>query len=126
MNLGSANYEYVCQIIRWRDGDTLDISADLGFRISIRQTVRLYGLNAPEVRSRDREEKTRGLAALVFVCDLAPPGEMVRVRSHKDGEEKFGRWLAEVILADGRVVNDELVKAGHAVPYDGKGPRPKS
>ena len=54
-------YTYNCEITRVVDGDTCDITLDLGFNIMHKARVRLHGINAPESRTRDKEEKYRGL-----------------------------------------------------------------
>ena len=56
-------YEYNATIRRWVDGDTVDVTLDLGFDILYNNRIRLYGINTPESRTRDLEEKERGLAA---------------------------------------------------------------
>ena len=55
--------EYECQITKVVDGDTVDCLINLGFNVIIRQRVRMYGINTPESRTRDLEEKEKGLAA---------------------------------------------------------------
>ena len=56
-------YEYNAQVLRVVDGDTVDVLIDCGFSTFRKERVRLYGINAPESRTRDKEEKKRGLAA---------------------------------------------------------------
>ena len=53
-------YEYKAKLVRVVDGDTIDCEIDLGFDITVRQRVRFAGINAPESRTRDLEEKKRG------------------------------------------------------------------
>jgi micrococcal nuclease len=61
-------YEYKITIDRWVDGDTVDVDIDLGFDIILKkQRVRLHGINAPESRTKDLEEKEKGLAAKEFL-----------------------------------------------------------
>jgi endonuclease YncB( thermonuclease family) len=113
----AADYLYDCEIISWRDGDTLVADCDLGFRLTFRQAVRLYGCDAPELHGPTRKA---GLAALAYAESLAPPGSAVLVQSYKPRPaDRYGRWLARVTLPDGRDVSAELIRAGHAVPYDG-------
>ena len=60
-------YEYKCVIDRWVDGDTVDVDIDLGFDVVLKkQRVRLYGIDAWESRTRDKEEKAKGLEAKEF------------------------------------------------------------
>lgn len=117
---------YVRKVIitRWVDGDTAELSIDLGFDVAYKTSLRLYGCNAPESRTKNADEKRRGVAAKALVNELAPPGSAVTVKSYKSGDEKYGRFLAEVFLVDGRSVGAELIKAGLALPWDGTGVRP--
>ena len=94
-------YEYRCKIDRVVDGDTVDVDIDLGFGIWLRkERVRLYGIDTPECRTRDLEEKKYGLAAKSFVQDLLPVGSMQTLRTRKDDKGKFGRILGEFVVYD--------------------------
>jgi micrococcal nuclease len=118
------DYVRSAMVLRWVDGDTVRLLVDLGFKVKLEVDARLYGLNTPESRSKDKAEKKRGLAAKAFAEALAPPGSVVPVRSHKCGNEKYGRWLAEVLLANGTTVNEQMLANGHAIAWDGRGERP--
>jgi len=111
-------YEYSAIIRRWVDGDTVDVTLDLGFDIWYNNRVRLLGFNTPESRTRDLEEKERGLAAKERVKELCPVGSTVTVKTTKDGRGKYGRILGEIYV-DGLNVNVQLIKEGHAVEYFG-------
>ena len=94
-------YEYRCKIDRVVDGDTVDVDIDLGFGIWLRkERIRLYGIDTPECRTRDLEEKKYGLAAKSFVQDLLPVGSMQTLRTRKDDKGKFGRILGEFVVYD--------------------------
>ena len=94
-------YEYRCKIDRVVDGDTVDVDIDLGFGIWLRkERVRLYGIDTPECRTRDLEEKKYGLVAKSFVQDLLPVGSMQTLRTRKDDKGKFGRILGEFVVYD--------------------------
>ena len=94
-------YEYRCKIDRVVDGDTVDVDIDLGFGIWLRkERVRLYGIDTPESRTRDLEEKKYGLASKSFVQDLLPVGSMQTLRTRKDDKGKFGRILGEFVVYD--------------------------
>ena len=85
-------FEYRAKLVKVVDGDTIDLDIDLGFNIHIRERVRLYGVNTPEVRG---SEKKSGMAAKAFVkwwlqVDKGP----IMVRTVKDKRGKFGRMLA--------------------------------
>ena len=115
-------YTYNCEITRVVDGDTCDITLDLGFNIMHKARVRLHGINAPESRTRDKEEKYRGLQAKARFMDLVKD-RPTRVISHDKGE--YGRVLGEILIESKKTkdnwlnVNKQLVKEGHAVEYFG-------
>lgn len=113
-------YDYRATVLRWVDGDTVDLLVDLGFTVQVRQRFRLLGIDTPEVNRKASREA--GNAATAYAAGLAPVGCDVVVQSHKTG--KFGRWLAVVLPVDGdgeplQSVNDALLEAGHARPYGG-------
>ena len=116
-------YEYDAEILRVIDGDTLVALIDVGFHIHIKSTLRLYGINTPEQRTKNLEEKEKGIAATKRVIDLLQQCDnKVRIKSH--GLGKFGRCLAEVQFTskDKKCVinlNRTLVAEGHAVDYFG-------
>ena len=63
-------YEYKCELIKVVDGDTIDVLIDVGFSTYRKERVRLYGINTPECRTRDKEEKIKGLAAKARLKDI--------------------------------------------------------
>jgi micrococcal nuclease len=111
-------YEYKATIRRVVDGDTVDVTLDLGFDILYNNRIRLLGIDAPESRTRDLEEKALGLAAKDRVKELCPVGSTVILRTTKDGKGKFGRILGEIFVEE-QSVNKLLVEEGHAVEYFG-------
>ena len=113
-------YEYNATVTHVVDGDTMDVTLDLGFDILYNNRIRLVGINTPESRTRDLEEKARGLAAKDRVLELCPVGSTVTVKTTKDGRGKFGRILGEIFVPGVvQSVNQLLVEEGHAVEYDG-------
>ena len=113
-------YEYKAIVRRVVDGDTVDVTLDLGFDILYNNRIRLHGINAPESRTSDPEEKVRGLAAKDRVKELCPVGSAVTIKTIKDERGKFGRILGEIWLETlPGSVNEILVKEGHAVEYFG-------
>jgi endonuclease YncB( thermonuclease family) len=99
------------------DGDTVDASCELGFETSIKTRFRLYGINAWEVTGKDKE---RGVAAKKWL-DEQIKGKEVYLVSISDKREKYGRWLAIILLVENGVVrniNQELVERGHAIFQD--------
>lgn len=109
-------WEYYAEVLRVVDGDTVDVRVDLGFNVHFKVRVRLHGLNAPESRTRNKEEKIRGLAAKERLEELCKDGRIV-VKSH--GVGKFGRCLGELKTLSGRNINETLISEGHAVEYHG-------
>lgn len=112
----TSKYIYSCEVIRVIDGDTVDVNIDLGFNVILySQRLRLFGINTPEVRTRDLEEKSKGLAAKARVKELI--GLQTTIQSL--GKGKYGRILAIPYLADGTSICDILIEEGHAVAYYG-------
>ena len=114
-------HQYRCIMLKIIDGDTVDVDIDLGFGVWLKkQRIRFYGLDTPESRTRDLEEKKRGLAAKDRVKEMCPVGSTVTIRTTKDGRGKFGRILGEIFLEGMEYsVNKVLVTEGHAVEYFG-------
>jgi micrococcal nuclease len=112
-------YEYRAQLIRVIDGDTLEASIDLGFDTWVKKTLRLKGIDAPETRTKDDNEKARGLQAKAFLLDIMHrcDGQFI---VHSLELDKFGRVLADLFI-DGHMesVNFMLLNAGLAVEYQG-------
>ena len=118
-------YEYKVQLVRVVDGDTVDAEIDLGFDVKIKKRIRFMGIDTPESRTRDLEEKARGLAAKERVKCLLEGCNDIKLQSH--GVGKYGRCLGELYIdmVDGKEkmplesVNELLIKEGHAVEYFG-------
>tara|TARA_R110000824_G_scaffold120991_2_gene276804 strand:- start:586 stop:972 length:387 start_codon:yes stop_codon:yes gene_type:complete len=124
-------YEYrVKSVDHIVDGDTLDVTIDLGFNISHKIRVRMYGINTPESRTRDLEEKARGLASKKRLTELVTRGNRKITLTTKE-KGKYGRYLGILYLepseaeleynskADSINVNLALVTEGFAVAYHG-------
>ncbi len=105
-----AKYQYSATVISIYDGDTITVMVDLGFGSHTKQKLRLARINTPEVRGPQREQ---GIAARDYLIALMPAGSEIDVRTIKDSQEKYGRYLAEVFKGD-ICVNDLLVQAGMA------------
>ena len=113
-------YEYACEVKRVVDGDTIDVVLDLGFDILYKSRVRLYGIDTPESRTRNLDEKARGKMAGAFLKDAIEKGEKVVIQTKlKDSRGKFGRVLGDVIV-DGVNINKALVENNYAVAYHGQ------
>tara|TARA_R100000458_G_scaffold59336_1_gene69595 strand:- start:245 stop:670 length:426 start_codon:yes stop_codon:yes gene_type:complete len=112
-------YEYGCSIDRVVDGDTVDVTIDLGFKIFHKARVRLYGIDTPESRTRDLDEKARGLLSKNFILDKLKDAKKIIIRTKKDAKGKFGRVLGEIVI-DELNVNQLLVDKNLAVAYFGQ------
>tara|TARA_Y100000114_G_C11732660_1_gene314447 strand:+ start:219 stop:563 length:345 start_codon:yes stop_codon:yes gene_type:complete len=110
-------YIYNAKCLRVVDGDTVDAQIDLGFDTHKIIRIRLVGINAPESRTRDLEEKERGLAAKARVKQILKDNKNEFIL-HSQGVGKYGRCLGEIYIGDSNL-NDQLIQEGHATSYDG-------
>lgn len=114
-------YEYAATVLRIYDGDTLEASIDLGFRLSFRTMVRLTGVDTPELPTPDGARAKQALADMVQQTQ-----QHVVLKTTLNHEfEKFGRVLAEVyatVEPNRPSMNERLIRGGFAKPYTG-GPR---
>jgi len=130
-----ASFEYNGTLVKVLDGDTIDCYIDLGFDLKIKKRVRYMGIDTWESRTRDLEEKKKGLAAKARNKELLEAGTF-KIVSYGTG--KFGRVLGEIFVSpdavgenavidesvdrnkDGLVsINDILIAEGHAYDYHG-------
>lgn len=105
-------YEYRATIIRIVDADTVWLEVDLGFDVKRKDSFRLYGINAPEMSTAE------GVNAKMWLTEYLKGGPLV-ITTEKDRREKYGRYLA-TLWVGGQNVNQALIEAGHAVPYQGR------
>ena len=116
-------YEYNCIIRSITDGDGLRVDIDLGFGVVLRGSsgrgvnIRLYGIDAPESRTRNKQEKAHGLLAKKYLQDHLKVGERYILRTKERG--KFGRWLGEIKTGKG-LITKLLIKEKLAVAYEGQ------
>ena len=115
-------YEYSCKINKVLDGDTVDIDLDLGFNIVLaNQRVRMAGVDTPESRTTNAEEKPRGLLSKKKLTEKLSVGNCkIRTFKSDNNDDKFGRILGEFILEDGTNVNKWLIENNYAVGYQGE------
>ena len=121
-------YEYNAIVNKVIDGDTIDVTIDLGFKTWKKVRVRMEGINTPESRTRDLEEKERGLAAKARLQEILSYNDN-HCKLKISGLGKFGRALATVhvrtlspVATEGLTlinVNQQLIEEGHAVEYHG-------
>jgi micrococcal nuclease len=113
-------YEYSCKVDRVVDGDTVDVVLDLGFDILFKSRVRLYGIDTPESRTRDLDEKARGKMAGAYLKEALDNGTKVVIETKlKDSRGKYGRVLGNVVV-DGVNINEAMIENSLAVAYFGQ------
>ena len=127
MDVGRASvYEYSCKIVRVVDGDTVDVDIDLGFGVWMhKERIRLYGIDTPESRTRDLEEKKFGLLAKKQVEHFLPKDSIQTLVTVKDKAGKYGRILGKFIIEDHMhpmptTINEWMIRHHHAAPYFGQ------
>ena len=107
-------YEYKATVIKVYDGDTITVDFDLGFGIVLKkQTIRLFGINTPEVRGA---EKATGIVSRDALRQRIL-GKQVTIKTSKDKKGKYGRWLGEVFVEDENI-NQWLITEGYAKEYN--------
>jgi len=114
------DYIYKINVTRVVDGDTIDADIDLGFNITFKKRIRLHGINTPETRTRDLEEKKRGIAAKQRLQQIVDEQNGILYLKSMD-QGKFGRCIGVLFDKnfDDESINDILVEEGHAVEYFG-------
>jgi micrococcal nuclease len=116
-------YIYKCKINKVLDGDTVEVDLDLGFNIVLaNQKVRLAGVDTPESRTSNTEEKPRGLLSKKKVQEKLPLNSWQKIQTMRAdaNDDKFGRILGVFILEDGTSLNQWLIDNNYAVLYQGE------
>ena len=115
----------VVEINRVVDGDTIDVTIDLGFDLYKKERVRVAGVDTPEKRTRDLEEKALGYDATNWLKDklnsaIAGDDDLVIRTELVGGVGKYGRLLGWLYIGDGEVsLNETMIEEGYAWAYDG-------
>ena len=115
----------VTEINRVLDGDTIDVTIDLGFDLFKKERVRIAGVDTPEKRTRDLEEKALGLDATYWMKqkleDTIAGDEELTIRTElKGGMGKYGRLLGWLYIGEATVsLNEQMITEGYAWAYDG-------
>ena len=115
----------VVKINRVVDGDTIDVTLDLGFSLTKKERVRIAGVDTPEKRTRDKEEKTLGIDATNWMkqklTDTIKGDEELVIRTElKGGVGKYGRLLGWLYVGDATLsLNEQMITEGYAWAYDG-------
>ena len=118
-------YTYKAKLVKVVDGDTIDVTIDLGFDVSVKKRIRLVGIDTPECRTRDLKEKALGLAAKDRVKAILAENPKFDLESTEVG--KYGRVLGKIhiTILDGTesltqiCLNEQLIKEKHAIAYFG-------
>ena len=116
-------YEYrVKQVLKVVDGDTIDVDIDLGFDISLTKRVRLAGIDTPESRTKDKEEKVLGLEVKEILKKKLKEAKTIVIKTQlPDSTEKYGRILGWIYLDGAELsVNEALIAGGYAWEYMGE------
>ena len=109
-------YYYRATIVRWVDGDTVDLDIDLGMNVRVHERIRLLGVDTPETNRK--ASRSEGLNSNARVDEPAPPGTIRYIRTHQDGKGKYGRYLATVYCEDGlESIGEVLIREGLAKVY---------
>ena len=115
----------VVEINRVVDGDTIDVTIDLGFDLYKKERVRVAGVDTPEKRTRDDEEKALGYDATHWLEDklngaISGDDDLVIRTELVGGVGKYGRLLGWLYIGDGEVsLNEQMIEEGYAWAYDG-------
>ena len=115
----------VTKINRVVDGDTIDVTIDLGFDLAIKERVRIAGVDTPEKRTRDLEEKALGLDATAWMKkhleETIKGDDELTIRTElKGGMGKYGRLLGWLYVGESDVsLNEQMIAEGYAWEYDG-------
>jgi len=112
---------YSAKLVRVVDGDTADAMIDLGFNVWVKNRIRFMGVDAWESRTRNKEEKVKGLAAKAYVKDLLENADDGKFTIISHGVGKYGRCLGELFVKGQEESVNELLKInGHAYEYHGE------
>ena len=111
---------YPCSVRRVIDGDTIEVLVDHGFRISSVQSVRIFGINAPELSTAAGQVSAQWARTWVGT----PFGDWPFTLVAQSESDKYGRRLGDVVKPSGESYAASILAAGHAVVWDGKGPKP--
>jgi micrococcal nuclease len=123
----SDRFWYGAEVLNVVDGDTVDLRIDLGFDIHHKIRVRLYGVNTPESRTSNKQEKALGMKAKQFTKDWLTSHKWVFVNTIPDKNDKYGRILAKIYSSQDisdpstACLNTDIIQSGLAREYFGVG-----
>ena len=108
-------------VLKVVDGDTIDASIDLGFDISLSKRIRLAGIDTPESRTRNLEEKALGLESKEWLKKTLEDAKDILIKTEKpDSTEKYGRIIGHLFINDQETsLNNQMIDEGYALAYEG-------
>ena len=108
-------------VLKVVDGDTIDASIDLGFDISLSKRIRLAGIDTPESRTRNLEEKALGLESKEWLKKALEDAKDILIKTEKpDSTEKYGRIIGHLFINDQETsLNNQMIDEGYALEYEG-------
>ena len=108
-------------VLKVVDGDTIDASIDLGFDISLSKRIRLAGIDTPESRTRDLEEKALGLESKEWLKKSLEDAKDILIKTEKpDSTEKYGRIIGHLFINGQETsLNNQMIDEGYALAYEG-------
>jgi micrococcal nuclease len=105
-------FEYkLNNILKIVDGDTVDVSIDLGFNVTTIQRIRLSGVDTPETNSKNELEKSMGNEAKMFIINWVSLQKQMKIKTYKD--DKYGRILGEIFGDNDQCINNLLIEKGY-------------
>jgi micrococcal nuclease len=114
-------WTYKANVVKIIDGDTIVLDIDLGFGIWVRnEHIRLYGIDTPEIRTKNLVEKAAGNLAKERVLELIGEHNIIKIITINDKSEKFGRMFGIIFNHEGVNINDTLLNERLAVKYNGE------
>jgi len=116
-------YQYIVkEVVGVVDGDTIDVIIDLGFSILFTTRIRLAGIDSPESRTSNKEEKVLGLIAKNYLRETLKESKSILIKTEKaNSSEKYGRFLGWIFIDDEPIsLNEKMIEQGYAWDYSGK------
>lgn len=115
MSMVNNLFTYKATVVRVLDGDTAELVIDLGFTVQWKSTCRFYGINTPELRSKDVDEKAKAIAAREFTKAHLNIGDVIIIKSRE--LDKYGRPLVDIYCGKDNSIhlNALLIEQGLAV-----------
>lgn len=108
-------YYYSCVVNKVIDGDTLDITFDLGFRVKVKDRVRLLAVSAPEIKGQDKDKGLIAKKYLLNLIDTKGPDFLAKTYPDERLQDKYGRWLVTLFTKSGEDINFMIIKSNYGL-----------